>query len=72
MSQTRGSQFSRVIRYFREADVIEAEACLLASTRTLAERKRAVPKGNATGAKRGRKANSPIPHETGGESLSDA
>jgi hypothetical protein len=37
----RGSQFTRVLNYFREVDTLEAEACITAATRILAERKRA-------------------------------
>lgn len=49
----KGSQFSRVLRYFREADTLEAEACLVAASKVLAERKRTP---NHPPAKRGRPA----------------
>jgi hypothetical protein len=76
MSTTRGSQFSRVIRYFREADTVEAEACLVAATKVLAERKRAPAKASSTtSVKRGRpKTNTPAaePGDLREETLSDA
>jgi hypothetical protein len=37
---TRGTQFTRVLAYFRDADVLEADACLGAAMRIIADRKR--------------------------------
>lgn len=37
---TKGTQFTRVLNYFREADTLEADSCLTAAARILAERKR--------------------------------